>query len=120
LAIGEETQEQVWAIFTPRTRAAKIASLKRPRPRLEGPILHPLFGWGVLPRQDRALARMTIMLLIGGGMRYATVEAEMIGGSWLIDDVSYDAGEGLRPYLLRCAVAPCRAGPRRQHCEGLA
>jgi hypothetical protein len=114
-----ETPEDYLCAYSRRTQQAWAASLKGPGPKMDGPILHPLFGWGMLPgasvemtglrslEDDGVHARLEIALRVRGETRRAIVTAEVSDGAWRIDDVSYDQGEGFRSYLLRCAAAPC-------------
>jgi hypothetical protein len=119
LARGSEATEDYLCVYTRRTQQAWAASLKGPGPNTEGPILHPLFGWGVLPgspvemidlrtlADDGSHARLEIVLRLRGETHRVNVSAQMSDGAWRIDDLSYDQGEAFRSYLLRCAVGPC-------------
>jgi hypothetical protein len=119
LAGESVSQEEFLSPFTPRTQEAWLAARKGPGPAMDGPILHPYFGWGVLPRQpvallgvetqqdDGSFARIKIDLRIKGLARWAIVEIRKISGDWRIDDIAYDQGQSFREYLLKCAGAGC-------------
>jgi len=119
LAGESVSQEEFLSPFAPRTQEAWLAARKGPGPAIEGPILHPYFGWGVLPQQpvallgveaqqdDGSFARIKIDLRIKGLARRAIVEMRKISSDWRIDDIAYEQGESFREYLLKCAAAGC-------------
>jgi len=76
---------------------------------IRGPILHLLFGPGVLPgtlvqiRESKLVSRtpsaakVIVEMLIGGKPQSITFSLVANGSSWLIDDVDYVNADGIFP-----------------------
>jgi hypothetical protein len=113
------SQAAFLSVFTPRMQEIWLAARKGPGPKMEGPILHAYFGWGVLPGQpvvvekvatlaeDASTARVALDLRVNGRARRVVVEARQIAGAWRIDDIAYDQGESFRAHQLKCATDAC-------------
>lgn len=109
--------EDLMAVFSPQTRALWRRAAAGPGPKLEGPILHIFLGWGVLPSLKARLKSVRSAPTAEGASEDQSVIVDIEvrerprrmvivtttkcaeGQSLCIDDIQYDTGMSLKPYL---------------------
>lgn len=107
-------------VISPDTQALREAARKGPGPKLEGPILHIILGWGIFPPD-----KVTITSVKAGAARgaFTTVLVDLVArerprsvivvlthdcdagvkNGWCIHDLEYSDGKALRAYLAELA-----------------
>jgi hypothetical protein len=105
--------DDLMSAFSPETRALWRRAAAGPGPKLEGPILHVFFGWGVLPnlkaklksvreapdREDQAVIVDVEVRERPRRMVIVTTTKCAEDQVRCIDDIQYDTGMSLKPYL---------------------